>query len=101
MDICLKNKLLPDEYLDNVAKYSGYGKGLITTKEFTPFELEVLRSFEWDRINFSTPERRKAIARMNGITMEELEDWRINTRRNLGINSMVKNIMSQSLLARE
>lgn len=96
MDLCLEHKLLPDDYVKNVSKYSGYGKGLITTKEFTPFELEVLRSFEWDRINFSTPERKAAIARMNGITLEELEDWRLNTRRNLGINSMVKNIMNDA-----
>lgn len=94
MDICLKNKLLPDDYSENIAKYSGYGKGLITTKEFTPFELEVLRSFEWDRINFSSSERKKTIARMNGITLEELEEWRSQTRRNIGINNMVKNIMS-------
>ncbi|MDD5108731.1 MAG: radical SAM protein [Candidatus Omnitrophica bacterium] len=94
MDVCLENKLLPDDYVKNISKYSGYGKGLITTKEFTPFELEVLRSFEWDRINFSSPERREKIARMHGITMEELGDWRINTRRNLGVNSKVKNIMS-------
>lgn len=93
MDICLESKLLPEDYLKNISKYSGYGKGLITTKEFTPLELEVLRSFEWDRINFSSPERKKSIARMNGITLEELEDWRVNTRRNLGVNSMVKNIM--------
>ncbi len=92
MDICLKDKLLPDDYLENISNYSGYGKGLITTAEFTPFELEVLRSFEWDRINFSSLERKKTIARMNGITIEELEDWRMNTRRNLGVNSMVKNI---------
>lgn len=96
MDICLRNKLVPDDYLENISNYSGYGKGLIATKEFIPFELEVLRSFEWDRINFSSLERKKAIARMNGITMQELEDWRINTRRNLGINSMVKNIMPSS-----
>ncbi len=96
MDICLRDKLVPDDYLENISNYSGYGKGLIATKEFTPFELEVLRSFEWDRINFSSPERNKAIARMNGITMQELEDWRMNTRRNLGINSKVKNIMLPS-----
>lgn len=96
MDLCLKGKLLPDDYLDNISKYSGYGRGLISTKEFTPFELEVLRSFEWDRINFSSPERKKRIAKMNGITMEELENWRINTRRNLGVNSMIKNIMQPS-----
>lgn len=93
MDICLKNKLLPADYPLNIPHYSGYGKGLIETSEFTPFELEVLRSFEWDRINFSSPERKRAIARMNGITLEELEDWRRNTRRNLGVNSMVKNIL--------
>jgi len=101
MDICLRDKLLPGDYLTNFASYSGYGKGLITTKEFTPFELEVLRSFEWDRINFSTLERKKKIARMNGISLEELEDWRMNTRRNLGVNSMVKNILTQSPLLRE
>ncbi len=96
MNICIKNKLLPNDYKENISNYSGYGKGLITTKAFTPFELEVLRSFEWDRMNFTSFERKEAIARINGITMEELEDWRINTRRNLGVNSMVKNIMTQS-----
>lgn len=96
MTICLEAKLLPADYLEGISKYSGYGKGLISTEEFTSFELEILRSFEWDRINFSSPERCKAIARMNGITMAELEDWRKNTRRNLGVNSMVKNIMSSS-----
>lgn len=96
MEICLREKLLPDDYVENISKYSGYGRGLITTKEFTSFELEVLRSFEWDRINFATEERRKAIIRLNGITMDELETWRVNTRRNLGINSLVKNIMDVS-----
>lgn len=93
MQICLKEGLLPEDYLENISEYSGYGKGLITTKEFTPFELQVLRSFEWDRINFSTKEKRETISRLNDITMEELDDWRLNTRRNTGINSLVKNIM--------
>ncbi len=94
MDICMREKLLPDDYLENISNYSGYGKGLVTTKEFTPLELEILRSFEWDRINFSSPKRKQSIARINGISMKELEDWRINTRRNFGVNSMVKNIMT-------
>lgn len=96
MEICLRDKLLPEGFKENISNYSGYGKGLITTKEFMPFELEILRSFEWDRINFSSLERKKAIARINRITMEELEDWRINTRRNLGVNSRVKNIIEQA-----
>jgi radical SAM superfamily enzyme YgiQ (UPF0313 family) len=94
MDICVRDNLLPDDYTQNIASYSGYGKGLITTKDFSPFELEVLRSFEWDRINFTSLERKKAIARLNGINMEELEDWRVNTRRSLGVNNMVKNLLT-------
>jgi radical SAM superfamily enzyme YgiQ (UPF0313 family) len=93
MEICTREGLLPEDYLENISNYSGYGKGLITTQEFTPLELEILRSFEWDRINFSSEERKRRIARMNGITLQELEDWRTNTRRHLGINSMVQNIM--------
>lgn len=93
MEICLRDKLLPGDYTENISKYSGYGRGLITTKEFTPTELEILRSFEWDRINFTSENRKRAIMRLNGITMEELENWRVNTRRNLGVNSLVKNIM--------
>jgi len=96
MELCLREKLLPEDYMANISVYSGYGRGLITTKEFTPFELEVLRSFEWDRINFSSSKRKESIARMNGITLKELEDWRINTRRNHGVNSMVKNIMQSA-----
>lgn len=93
MEICLREKLLPDDYVRNIEKYSGYGKGLITTEEFTPLELEALRSFEWDRINFASQERCRAIMRLNGITANEVETWRVNTRRNLGINSLIENIM--------
>ncbi|OGS10427.1 MAG: hypothetical protein A2234_06555 [Elusimicrobia bacterium RIFOXYA2_FULL_58_8] len=94
MDICLRDGLLPKGHLENISKHAGYGKGFITTKDFTPFELEVVRSFEWDRINFSSGEKKKAIAAICGITAEELEDWRVNTRRSLGVNSLVKNILS-------
>lgn len=66
------------------AEQSGYTRGLIETPEFTPLELQILRAFEWDRINFASPERKAAIARMEGLTLEELEDWRIRTRKALG-----------------
>lgn len=96
MEICLRDKLLPKDYVEDISKYSGYGRGLITTKDFIPLELEVLRSFEWDRINFSSEKRKKTIMMLNGITIDELATWRINTRRNLGVNSFVKNIMDVS-----
>jgi radical SAM superfamily enzyme YgiQ (UPF0313 family) len=97
MEICMQKGLLPSDYIKNISSYSGYGKGIISTDEFSPFELEVLRSFEWDRINFLNKQRKGAIARICGITMQELEDWRVNTRRNLGVNNMVKNIMKHEL----
>lgn len=65
-------------------KWFGFNRGCITTEEFTPGELSMLRAIEWDRINFKTEEKRKKIALMNSVTMEELQDWRISTRRNVG-----------------
>ena len=42
---------------------------------------------EWDRINFpaSRPEHHKKLAKMLGITMEELKIWRQETRKNSGV----------------
>jgi len=58
-----------------------YGK--IRTDEFSPQDLAILRAYEWDRINFKTPEKRKKIARMMRISEEELEEIRRETRRSL------------------
>jgi hypothetical protein len=85
MCICLRDGLLPQGFDPEVGCTTGYTKGLITTTEFTPPELEYLRAFEWDRINFATEERQKRIARMEGISLEELTNWRIRTRRQCGV----------------
>ncbi len=87
MEICKKKGYLQ---LDDTEgkKMHCYTKGVIQTPDFTPMELQILRAFEWDRINFSNlsnPDRKETIARMQGITLDELEEWRINTRRNIGI----------------
>ncbi|MBF0186369.1 MAG: radical SAM protein [Magnetococcales bacterium] len=63
----------------------GFAKGFIETEHFTVRELEMLRCFEWDRINFSTQEKRERFARMNMMTLEELEEFRRRTRRNVGV----------------
>ncbi len=62
----------------------GYTKGVIETSEFKAVELQILRAFEWDRINFSSPARKSVIARMYGISIDELELWRSRTRESLG-----------------
>lgn len=79
MATCIKEGLVnPDEEL------SGYTHGVINTAEFSSMELQILRAFEWDRINFKNRKKVETIARMEGITLNEVEGWRVRTRRNLG-----------------
>lgn len=84
--VAKEQHLLPDDFsfYGDQANF-GYCKGNITTDEFTPEELMVLRAYEWDRINFSTPERRKRACRVMECTEEELKEHRKQTRRKLGI----------------
>jgi len=63
----------------------GFAHGVINTKEFTVKELEMLRCFEWDRINFKTQAKKERYAKMNLMTLEELEDFRKQTRKNVGL----------------
>lgn len=83
---CKKGKYIPDDFDFENQKYYGFGKGVITTEEFTPDELQIVRAFEWDRINFKTREKKEKIIKMLGITMEELEIWRKETRRSIGLH---------------
>jgi len=79
MDICLQEQLIkPEQAL------SGYTHGVISTNEFNNFELQILRAFEWDRINFKTRDKIKTIARLQGISEEEVAEWRSRTRKSLG-----------------
>lgn len=85
--VAKEQHLLPEDFsfYGDQANF-GYCKGNITTDEFTPEELMVLRAYEWDRINFSTPERRKRACRVMECTEEELKEHRKQTRRKLGIH---------------
>ncbi len=86
MKICLQEGCLSEDFDIEEASVVGCTKAVISTSEFTPPELEALRAFEWDRINFSSPERCKTVARMEGLSMQELEKWRVDTRRKRGVN---------------
>jgi len=89
-DIAMEGGFLPPDFDPN--QFYGFGKGLITTEHFTPIELQTLRAYEWDRINFKTDEDKNKTSRMLGITLEELEEWRKETRRETGVKiSMVDN----------
>ena len=81
---CIEDGYLKSEGTNDVF---GYTRGVIETPEFTPLDLQILRAFEWDRINFSDSQCKEVMARMEGITMEELEQWRKWTRQNLGVTT--------------
>jgi len=93
-DLAKRENLLPTDFNFENPKYYGFGKGLITTNEFTPSELEILRAFEWDRINFKNDAKKKKYAEMFGITQEELEIWRKGTRQNFGVDVEAANLRS-------
>lgn len=85
-EMCKEYKCLPRGFNFENFDFYGFGRGVITTQEFTPFELQVLRAFEWDRINFKTEKKKKKIAAMIGVTIEELDQWRKETRQKLGVD---------------
>ena len=78
--------LLPDDFSFFKAEFQGFGRAFITTDEFTPEDLMILRAYEWDRINFKTLEKTVKIADIYGLSLEELEEHRRDTRRKLGIH---------------
>lgn len=53
---------------------------LYRTEEFREYEMGVIRTFDWDRINFATPARREKYAHMVGMTLAELEGARQDSR---------------------
>jgi anaerobic magnesium-protoporphyrin IX monomethyl ester cyclase len=81
-EICKKNNLLVPNFSFNDESFTGFGKPSICTTEFSPFELAILRAFEWDRINFKSTKKIERIALMHSITVEEVNQWRKNTREN-------------------
>lgn len=85
-----EKNLLPEDFDFNALDFKGFGRATITTNEFTPEELQILRAFEWDRINFKTPEKIARIAKMHGLTIEEIQNWRKSTRRGLGVKVRYK-----------
>lgn len=75
-ELAVRTGALPADFdMDQVA----WGKSVMATDEFTPDQLRILRAFEWDRINFATPEKRAKLARMMGLSEEELDRIRRKT----------------------
>ncbi len=77
-DMCVCEGLIPSDIPDESFSWNF---GNLTCSEFTAEELSILRAFEWDRINFSSLEKRQRTAAMMNISVEELDRIRQHTRR--------------------
>jgi radical SAM superfamily enzyme YgiQ (UPF0313 family) len=84
--LAMKCRLLPSDFSFLDPNFFGYGRGYITTDEFTPSELMILRAYEWDRINFNTRQKVEKVAQMMCLTNDELELHRKQTRLKCGIH---------------
>lgn len=60
---------------------AGCSRGWLVTQEFSPFDVEVLRAYEWDRINFGTPEKRARSAAFFKTSVAEVAEFARNGRK--------------------
>ena len=75
-DLCVEhNSFKKDFSTDDLSWHSGQIEG----EYFSINDLTILRTYEWDRINFTDPVKRKRTASMMGITEDELLTIRRNT----------------------
>ena len=84
-DVAVEQNLLPKGFSFMDPKFSGWCQGFITTEHFTPDELMILRAYEWDRINFSTPEKIMRAAKIYSMSIAKLNEFRKQTIKKLGL----------------
>ncbi|MBU1196521.1 MAG: B12-binding domain-containing radical SAM protein [Proteobacteria bacterium] len=83
-DIAVELGVLPDKNNINV----DWRYAQIVSDEWTSRDVSILRVYEWDRINFSSPERRKRTAELWGIDELGMEKIRKETRDALTFESI-------------
>jgi hypothetical protein len=59
----------------------------IKSDEWTSKDVSILRAYEWDRVNFSTPEKRKRMTELWRMSEDELFHIRKRTRDNITFKS--------------
>lgn len=74
---CMEKKCLVEGFEpENI----DWKQGFIATNEFSREDLLMLRTYEWDRINFSDSVKRDKTMKEMGISKEELDELRKNAR---------------------
>jgi radical SAM superfamily enzyme YgiQ (UPF0313 family) len=71
-----------------------WGVGEISTDEFTNLDTTILRTYEWDRINFSSTEKIRRVARLMGVDEQTIVKMRVSTRKSLEQLLLAGNISS-------
>ena len=78
-DLCEQENAFKDGFDKD---QSIWASGKIETDDFKANDLTILRAYEWDRINFTDPDKRKRTAEIMGISEKELYDIRRKTVEN-------------------
>jgi radical SAM superfamily enzyme YgiQ (UPF0313 family) len=68
--ICKEQGLFCKDPDDSLAHWS---ECAIQTENFYPEEIEKIRVYEWNRINFGDEKKKRRIAQMMGVTLEEID----------------------------
>jgi len=86
-DLAVKHNAFKKDFTEEEEMWS---TGKLESSEYTSNDLTILRAYEWDRINFTLPNKRKLTAKMMGITEGELLQIRRETLNN-ACSLIVKN----------
>jgi len=62
---------------------AGCSRGWLVTDEFSPFDLETLRAYEWDRINFSTSAKRARSASFFKVSETDIKEFARRGRKSI------------------
>jgi radical SAM superfamily enzyme YgiQ (UPF0313 family) len=84
LQVAVEKKMFPANYDFYTQNYLGFANPTMDSEHWTTEQLKIIRVKEWDRINFCTEEKKKRYAKVNEFTLEELEDFRKQTRKNMG-----------------
>jgi len=78
--LCEKENAFKKDFKESAEIWNA---GQIETSEFSSNDLTILRAYEWDRINFTNPQKRRRTASMMGVTEKELMGIRRRTLNNV------------------
>jgi len=81
-ELCEKEGCFREGY-DHFNMTASWNSSSVRSNEYSSNDLTILRTFEWDRINFSVAEKRRKTANRLQMTDEDLHRMRKETRLNM------------------